>query len=357
MIVLARDSRGWLQKELAKKIGVSQAKISKYENGLLLVSDEDLNAIAAETGYTREFFFCTDPIYGLGSSLLFNRKKKTAPIGKQREVQAKVNIARMQVERFLRSAEIESLNQFEAIDSQDFDGDASEVARRVRAGWRMPMGPIQSVTTAIESAGGVVLLCDFNTTDIDAAHLWVPGGPPLFCMNKHRSGDRHRFNLAHELGHAVMHQFPAGDIEQEANTFAAEFLMPAREISEELHDLTLEKLAGLKQRWRVSMAALVYRAKELGCISNSKYTSLFATLGRLGYRLAEPIEIAIEQPSLIYQLIDIHRRGLGYTDGDLLELLMTDEPDFIDACAKIKRPLRINDAPIPFETHLKRRQA
>ena len=48
-------------------------------------------------------------------------------------------------------------------------------------------------------------------------------------MNSDMPGDRHRFNLAHELGHALMHRHSTGECESEANRFAAEFLMPKEE--------------------------------------------------------------------------------------------------------------------------------
>lgn len=361
MIVVARDTLGWSQKELADRVGVSQAKISKYENRLLAVSDEDLDSIAHATGFRKSFFLSTEPIYGLGSSLIFNRRKKTAPIGVQRRIQAKVNVARLQVAKMLRAAEIETVNSFEPIDIASVDGDAGEVARRVRAAWRMPMGPAHNVTAAIESAGGVVVLCDFDTDDIDAAHIWVPGLPPMFFMNANRPGDRHRFNLAHELGHAIMHRFPVGDIEAEANQFASEFLMPRREIAPELSRLTLDKAARLKQRWRVSMASLIYCAHDVGAISDGKRTSLYAQLSRMGYRTREPIDIEVERPSLVGQLVDIHRKALGYSDEDLLELLMADEIDFIDIGTddelKIQRHLKIDGQPYSFAAHAKKMEA
>ena len=351
MIVLARDAHGWSQEELAKRIGVSQGKVSKYENGMLAVSDEDLAAICRETHYNEDFFRLHEPIYGLGSSFIFNRKRKSAPVAIQRIVQAKVNVARLQLSRLLRSTEVDAAYSIQPIDVQSTNGDAAEVARRFRAAWRIPLGPIRSVTRVIEGAGGFVVPCRFGTNLIDAAHLWVPGNPPMFFMNNNISGDRHRFNLAHELGHAVMHQFPVGDIEAEANAFAAEFLMPAAEIAPELSDLNLEKLGRLKQRWRVSMSSLIYRAKEVGRIAESKASSLYALLGKMGYRQVEPINIEVEQPSLIPQLIDLHKKSFGYADSELMRLLFVDTPEQVEITDKmnhVRRALKLDSEPLPF---------
>jgi len=327
MVIVARESRGMSQTDLADAIRVSQAKVSKYENGLLEVSPEDLENIASATGYTTEFFAQTAKVYGLGSSALFNRKQQTVPIGIQRRVQAHVNILRMQIERLLRGAEIESDFSIEPIDIQSHDGDASAIARLVRAAWRIPTGPIKNMTSAIESAGGVVLLCDFDVAGIDAAHLWVSGLPPLFFMNSRVPGERHRFNLAHELGHAIMHRYPVGDIETEANTFAREFLMPAREIEHHFDGLTVEKSIRLKPYWKVSMQAIIYHAKQLKKITERQYRSLFTRLSEAGYRKNEPMPLPMEEPTIASQLVAIHRQTFGYSDADLAKLLFHREPD------------------------------
>jgi Zn-dependent peptidase ImmA (M78 family)/DNA-binding XRE family transcriptional regulator len=327
MIVLAREARGLNQSELAESIGVSQAKVSRYENDMLEVDPRDLEEIAKATGFSVDLFIQTDKVYGLGSNVLFNRKQLTAPIGVQRRVQASVNILRMQIERLLRGAEIESHNRFEPIDIQAFNGDAAAIARRVRAAWRLPDGPIQNITEAIEGAGGVVVLCDFGTTVIDAAHLWLPGLPPMFFMNRSAPGDRHRFNLCHELGHAIMHRFPDGDIEEDANTFAREFLMPSNEILPQLQGLTLDKAARLKPHWKASMHAIVYHAKALGCISEWQARRMFTRMSALGYRKCEPIPIAVEEPTIVPQLVAVHKQALGYADTELMRLLYDNDPD------------------------------
>src|SRR4051794_31831337 len=92
MLVLAREAAGMSQSELATAISVTQGKISKYENGMLAVSSDDLAAISRTLEVTEEFFLQKGPIHGLGSSFLFNRKRKTAPIHVQKQVQAKINV-------------------------------------------------------------------------------------------------------------------------------------------------------------------------------------------------------------------------------------------------------------------------
>ena len=345
MLILAREARGWSQSDLAGRLGVSQSAVSKYENGMAKVPERDLVAVAREAGYTPEFFYQTDQVYGIGNSFLFHRKRQSAPVGLQRRIQARVNILRMQVERLLRGVDLEFTNSFEVANVGELDHDPEAAARVVRAGWRLPMGPVANVTTAIENAGGVVLKCSFETDLIDAAHFWLPGLPPLFFVNRDMPGDLLRWTLAHEVGHAVLHRNYVGeDVEEEADRFAAEFLMPEAEVGRHLHDLTLERAASLKPVWRVSMAGLIRQAHRLECITPTRYKNLNVSLSTQGFRKNEPYPVAVEEPMLLRSIVATHRKQLGYSDADLARLLFSPDPQFFEP-GQSPRVLRIDGQP------------
>jgi len=331
MLILARESNGMSQSELAEAASMTQSKVSKYENGMLAISEDDLERIAVTLNFTDGFFCETDKIYGLGSAFLFHRQRKDIPLFLQRKIQAEINILRMQVERLLRSFEIETENEFVQLDIDAHDGDISKIAKILRATWRLPLGPIADLTAAIESAGGIVMRCAFGTKLIDAAHLWLPGLPPLFFVNVDMPGDRLRWTLAHEIGHAIMHRNPSDNMEEQANKFASELLMPENEIGPHLEDLSLEKAASLKPTWKVSMAAIVKTAYDRGRINQHKYRRLFTSLSAQGYRTAEPFPIPVEEPQGVRQLVNLHRKELGYNEFDLAKLLFRPDPQFFSA--------------------------
>src|SRR5689334_12143072 len=108
MVAVARESRGLSQQELAKATGIPQSTISKYENGILQVSEADLRTFCKVLDYTPDLFFQREPIHGIGSSFLFHRKRKEVPMVMQRKAQACINILKIQIARLLRSAEIEA---------------------------------------------------------------------------------------------------------------------------------------------------------------------------------------------------------------------------------------------------------
>jgi Zn-dependent peptidase ImmA (M78 family) len=328
MITLARECRDKTQGVLAREVNISQGKLSKYENGMLAVSDLDIAKISRVLDFDVNFFYQRDELFGLGSTFVFNRKRQAVSMRIQKSIQAQANVMRMQAERLLRGAEIVGSNRFEQIDAETFNNNPERIARYVRAVWCLPLGPIPNVTRVVESAGGIIFKFPFGTDKIDAVHMWPPGLPPLFFMNSEMPGDRYRFNLAHELGHAIMHRNVTEECESEANRFASEFLMPREEIGKHLDSMTLEKAARLKAHWRVSMHAIVYRAHAMQKISDRLYTRLMQSMGAKGYRTREPVEIPQEDPNTANQLLKVHKEHHGYSGSDLRKLLFRYDPQF-----------------------------
>ena len=180
----------------------------------------------------------------------------------------------------------------------------------------------------IEAAGGIVIRSQFASEKIDAISLWIPGSPPFFFVNEGIPGDRWRWSLAHEIGHAVMpRRFYAGSGEGSGRS-ASEFLMPADEIRPELKALTMPKLADLKERWKVSMQALIRRAYQVGAITERQQRSFFMRMSQMGYRKVEPFPFPQEEPTLLRQVLSLHLREHGYTSKELSQAALMLESEF-----------------------------
>jgi Zn-dependent peptidase ImmA (M78 family) len=188
------------------------------------------------------------------------------------------------------------------------------------------------LTETLENAGAIIVRYDFGTRKADAVSEWIEPNPPIFFINSHPdvTGDRMRFSLAHELAHVVMHQYPVPDMEKQADRFAAEFLMPEKDIAHHLTRLTLPKLALLKQEWRVSMSSLIEHAYHIGNISKSQRSRLIIQLRSDTHSYREPIDtdIPVEKPSLLDELIQAHLSELGYTIAQVGSLMNELEPEF-----------------------------
>lgn len=206
-------------------------------------------------------------------------------------------------------------------------------ALRVRASWQIGDAPIGNLVRYVESTGILVVEGDFGDADIDGVTLRPTGMKPVIILNRNRPADRKRFSLAHEYGHVVLHPYPYEAMEKEANEFAAELLMPQTGVLADLkRGLSIPKLGQLKQKWRVAMSALIYRAKSLGVISDPSATRLYKQMSMYGYRTREPKEfdIQLESGKLGRQLVDLHMKELGYSLEELADALRTNPHEFAE---------------------------
>lgn len=312
MLVLARESRGWTQIELAQQMKersglvTSQALISKAEAGRVEVSGSRLEMFATALGYPVNLL-CTDPqVHGVGVGLVHHRKRASLGGPALRRIHAELALSRVQTAGLLSLAQTERSHRFHRIEISDLDT-PSDAAMTLRQDWGVPDGPVTDLVDLIEMAGGVVLVRDLGVRELDAVTQWLGDEAPLFLLNALAPADRSRFSLAHELGHVIMHREPGvGSVqERQADEFASEFLLPATSIRNELKKtrIDLHRLAVLKQRWGVSMAALLRRAATLGVISDWTYRNLQIEMSALGFRTTEPGEVAREEPSMVTDIV------------------------------------------------------
>ncbi|OPY82519.1 MAG: Helix-turn-helix domain protein [Syntrophorhabdus sp. PtaU1.Bin153] len=329
MLVVARKSRGMTQGELAGALSITSPYLSKIEAGMKPFPETKLDALCDILRYQKDFFFRAERFLGMGPAFVYHRMRQSVSSKLLEKVEAQVNVYRMHVEKLLRSVEIAECK----IPSYDLDelgknGTPENIARTIRASWYLPSGPIRDLVKIVESVGGIVIPYDFGTMQIDGVSQRVPPLPPLFFINSNIPADRWRFSLAHELGHIILHDTPRHDMETEAHRFAAELLMPAKEIAPSLRSLTLNKLLDLKLYWKCSMQAIVKKAKDIGAIPERTAYYLFAQLSKAGYRINEPGEFPREQPTLLTKIVEVYLDKLGYTSIDLCNLLAIYPNDF-----------------------------
>lgn len=325
MMILGRESRGLSQKNLAEKLGVTQGRVSKIEKGQLAVPDDLLENLSHVLGYPQHFFLQEGTLVGVGIAEIFHRKRQDVPKSVLAKIYAQMEIRLRHVATLLSEKNIRITVRRIPVDERD--GHPEEIARIIRKTWGIQPGPIEDLTETVEKAGILIVPMDFETNRVDAISRWVPGLPPLVFVNTHSPKDRYRYSLAHELGHIVMHELPNPTIEEQANRFAAELLLPAREIQTELFNLSLSKLVRLKRYWKVSMAAILMRARDLSKITDNQARYLWAQMAKLGYKTREPVELDVEgeQPRLLKELIESYLKDHGNSITYLSETLALNE--------------------------------
>lgn len=326
MLVLARESRGLTQADLAQRMTrddgapVSQGYVSKAEAGRLEVIEPRLSLYATALGYPTAVL-CADPeVHGIGVGLVHHRKRASLGALALRRIHAELTLARFQMRALLSLAGGDHKHRFHRIAVDDFDT-ASDAAITLRREWGLAPGAVPELVRLLEEAGGLVLVRDLGSRELDAVTQWSDEDPPLFLINAHAPADRFRFSLAHELGHVLMHHEPGVTAVQErqADEFAAEFLLPADTIRVELkqHRLDIPRLLDLKHRWGASMAALLRRASTLGVISDWQYRNLMVEMSALGYRTQEPSQLVREDPRLVPELVADLLNEQGYQLGQV----------------------------------------
>lgn len=328
MLSMARDLRAMTQEELADGSGISQSKLSKIEGGVLQPSDDDLKAIAKALRVPVAFLCHRGPKPARGTTCIYHRKKEGARMRDLNRLYARFARLRMQIEDLWVGVKVNARHDIHQLDVDGFDGDAEKIAAIVRQTWGLPHGPVENLTATLERAGAIVARTKFECDDVSAMSFWPEGFAPVMFVNASSPGDRARFSLAHELGHLTMHAMPIGDMERQADRFASEFLMPRTSITSELSGrLTLQKLAALKPRWKVSMQALARRAWDLEIVTERQYRSLMMGFSKLGWRQSEPVKIQTEQPTVIGAVLAQHKKK-GLTDRDLAGLATSLEEEF-----------------------------
>lgn len=343
MLILARESRGLTQTELAKRLNISQGKISKIEAGVLACNADLLQSLSDVLHYRPSFFTQRRGLLGLPVSVHGPFRKKQS-LSKQdiQSIQASINISRHHVECLLNSVEVNTDLKIPYIDPDQYDGDIEEIANLVRRHLLLPSGPINNLVEALENAGCIIITCDFKTDKVDGLSLRLPEQPPLIFLRKDVPGDRQRFTIAHELGHIVMHFLqPNPEMEDQANLFAGAFLLPKADIAKSLRNLTIRDLATLKSHWKVSMQALLYRAKTLRTMTENQIRYLWMQLSSAGYRKQEPVPIPVEKPKVLDELLDLHRTELGYSNKELAEVLHLYEDEFLEKYCNVSPRLKL----------------
>lgn len=297
MLGTVRVARGLTQTELSASSGISQAVLSKLESGAVELDSARLTALSVALESPEELLRL--PYANVGAApFVFHRKRSTLPVSKANQIRAELELTHLQVERILGPQRASTAIRRTPLPDDGFVS-PEELAQDLREELLIAPGPIQNLTAMLESAGVIVLARDFGSSLIDAIMSWPDDRVPLVIASVHAPADRQRFTMAHELGHAVMHQVPTENQESEADRFASELLMPASDIAPALKGVTVPKLAQLKPTWGVSMAALLRRARDLGGISESQYKQINIEFSKAGYRSREPVELPRESPSLL----------------------------------------------------------
>ena len=332
---IARLYRNMTISDLDEKISVTKQAISQYEKGIITPKPEVLFQLVSVLGFPLAFFTEIDNTVNKVENTFFRAlsSAKTLDLNTQ-EIKTEMVV---RLYNFLNTYLNLPKLQLPSIDYANIT-DIEDVALMLRGFWGLNNDPIINMVGLLERKGIIVSSFATDSTKIDAfTQVHDINGKHQFCIvlgNDKQSMVRRNFDAAHELGHIVLHDQLINikelsneefkKIEVEANQFAASFLLPKNAFFADLVNPTsIDAYLELKKKWKVSVAAMVMRAKQLDRISILQYQNLMKQISYKKWRKGEPYDDVweIQRPQLFRKAIKILKENNVLTGQELMSEL------------------------------------
>lgn len=293
---IARLRRNMTVADVSSQSGISTRELRRIANGEAVPSGDTVEAISKALRYPAEFF--RNSALELPASATFRAMKSMT----KREAGAGLAAAALggQLSLWLE-------REFDVPEAAipDLAGWRPEdAANALRAGWGLGERPIGNLVRLLEAKGVRVFSLSEETLRLDAFATWI-GTRPFVLLNGVKSAEHSRFDAAHELGHLCLHRDgqQGKEVEDEANRFAASFLMPAGDVVARRVFPALSNLIKAKARWGVSLSALVRRYCDLGLMKEDRAKWAYIEMSRKGYLKNEPEPIERERSAIWTQVL------------------------------------------------------
>ena len=327
----ARICNGISLTELAEQADIKKQSISLYENGKNTPDYEKVWTMSHILGFPYDYFFQEDKVKAYTETTYF-RSQATAT-KKDRVAQSiKLEFVAQMYETLwnyiefpvYKDPQIDFAGYEDPLDceTQEAIDEMEAAANKVKESWKIPDGSIKDLQYILEQNGILVTGFSTNEDKIDAfSQRTIVNSSDVFIIAV-ALGDRPecrlRFDMAHELGHIVLHPW-SEDIEtlskeefkareRQANMFASAFLLPRESFTKDIsqYPTDLKFYLFLKKKWKVSIQAMMYRARQLNIISANQYQYLMRQVSKNGWRTKEPDDVpGVLNESIFQGAIDL----------------------------------------------------
>lgn len=336
-----RIMHGFSRKQLSEKIGVTEQAVWQYENGYTSPKLQIVNELKDIFKVKSRYFYTKDILkqYTLPSNInlmniayrskVINVISKTQAEAKHVEyldafinyISAKITVPTLAIVK-LR----EEVLLFLHTSDEDRQEQIRHVAHLARERLNLSQSDNDDLMYLVEKSG-VFIFEKAMGDEIDAYSLWTQNDRAYIILgNTKHSTVRRNFDIAHELGHLLLHyrlEFSSLDrkdhkiIENEANIFASAFLLPENEFKQDMKEFSYitnpDSYLDLKKKWKTSLQVLAYRAASLDIINSKEHRNFYAAMQRKKYLEKEPLDdvIPVQKPMKIRTIIDFSsKKGL-----------------------------------------------
>ena len=273
----ARVINGMSMDDLCAKMNnlVSKQTISKYESGKMLPNSTNLIALANALNVRPDYLLRP---FTVSLDKIEFRKKSKMSVKEEKAIKEKI---RDKIERYIEVEEILGI-------SSDFinpilqnaviaPSDVCRIAEQLKAAWQLGQDGIPYIIEMLEDHCVKVIEMDAPDT-FDGLSGIIGEHKPIIVLNKNFPVERKRFTAMHELGHLLLDfddTLPQKDVERFCNLFANEMLI-SQDVFKKLlgvsrHDISLNELRAIQSNYGISVEAQMFKAKQLGIISESRY--------------------------------------------------------------------------------------
>lgn len=301
-LILARQRRGLTKTALARAVGVEPRSVQAWESDAsdTVPTRRHLERIAEELRFPTDFFLAGDVDLVAPSAVSFRAVSRLAAY--RRDIALSTGTFGIMLAEWIGDQfDLPGPNVPDVTDLEP-----RHAAEAVRAAWGLGVQPVPNLIHLCEAAGVRIFALVEECRDVDAFSFWHDHMPFMF-IDTTKSAERRRRDVAHELGHLLLHRghdAPQGrDAEDEADAFANNFLLPESAVlATQLYRPTLEQIQREKLVWRVSAMSLIRRLHDVELITDWIYKRLCIEAGKRGFRSRED-DIPAESSQLLGKVI------------------------------------------------------
>jgi Zn-dependent peptidase ImmA (M78 family)/DNA-binding XRE family transcriptional regulator len=308
-------------KELGELLGVTKQMVANYESGSNAPGTATLFKLIQVLEYPLSYY--QRPLIANETNApTFFRSRKTTPVKIKQAARLMAQTYYQEIDGYIRgfinfpqtSAEFSLFNDSKRTYSLE---EIESISLELRELWELGTGPILNLTAILQEKGCIILKLKVRDKKIDAFSINTNLAPYIFVSSTDQSAVRLRFDLAHELGHLVLHRYYSEEdlddkelydkIEDEANYFAAAFLLPRPTFALDVHSSSINHFLLLKKKWRVSISCMIHRCANLALLSENQLTYLKNQMTERFYWRHEPFDDIweMDKPFLHKQAINL----------------------------------------------------
>jgi len=329
LVRLARCFHAFSLEDVASQVDKTRQFLFKIETNQASPSAELLEQIARVLMVEPTFFKSNVPLPAMTEDEVHFRRLVATKASTRHAVLARAELFLRLVGVLETKVRFPTVTVPSAMNLTDAES-VERAAESCRHAFGVGTGPISNMVRLVENAGVVVTTFGATSTEVDA--LSASRQRPIIVRNLAKaSACRQRFDIGHELGHLVMHQGrTTGDrqTESEAHRFAGALLVPRSMMAKFFPRtrngrLDWRALSEFKLHWKISKAAALYRAQQLGLIDESRFRTGMITLKRTGEAIIEAEDHLVQQetPEIIERSLELLRLKRGLFAKDVASLL------------------------------------